>query len=142
MQLHCELDAAGVLVEGGNTGKSGAESLAAKRCLAQAGGFQDRVRIIQVGVIEEVEDLRANLEPGALTQSGDREAAAEGKIHVPETRAAEGVALRVADPAGRWRVKLGFFQENHPSGNPTSFWQKCFSRILPLKIGAIAHQYF
>ena len=59
-----------------------------------------RLRVVEIGVIEEVEGVRAEGEPTGFAQPTQRERSAQGNIHVVQTRSAERVPSAVALPAG------------------------------------------
>jgi hypothetical protein len=65
--------------------------------LGGAGGVDDLVGELEVGVVEDVEELGAELQAGALGELGGFE---EGEVPVGEAGAGQGVSADVADEAG------------------------------------------
>src|SRR5438046_7426147 len=95
-QLHLP----GCFVEGGNGGESRLAALAAILRHAKIILTDQRLWVVEIGVIEEVEGVRAEGEPAGFAQPTQRERAAQGNIHVVQTRSAERVPSAVALPAG------------------------------------------
>ena len=69
-----------------------------------AGAVDDWVRGGEVGVVEDVEELGAELGADAF---GDLGGFDEGEVQVDEAGAGEGVAAEVADGSGGWGEEGG-----------------------------------
>ena len=77
-ELYRQLDLARGFVQGGDGREAGLLSLAAERCdseSTEAGVAQGRIRVVQIGVVQYVEEIGAEVEASAFAEPVQTESA-------------------------------------------------------------------
>ena len=115
VEFEGELDASGLLVQGSGAGGGETHSLAPERSVAKRAAAEDWFGVIQVGMVEDVEELGAELQASALSEPWYGKATAHGKVDIPEARPVKHVSGCVAELiAGRVREVNGIEQPLSP----------------------------
>src|SRR5437879_954559 len=99
-QAQHQLRLARGFIERRNGGEARLPALPAVERHSEIRLIDERLRVVQIGVIEEVEHIGPKSQAARFSQPAQRKRAAQRDIHVIESRSGERVASRIALAAG------------------------------------------